>query len=79
MYRILGKENLSAVNEIANKAIAYIHNINSIEDSNVLNVSVNKDDFLLLAEAYLYLYNSVLEHSIMPNNSQPKHKIEKTH
>jgi|WetSurMetagenome_2_1015567.scaffolds.fasta_scaffold18012_6 hypothetical protein len=65
MYRIVGKDNLEAVNSLANEAIMALH---ELKDNANDYVSINKLLVQRLAQGYLYMYNKSIEHSIMPNN-----------
>ena len=63
MYRIVGKENLLAVNNLANYAITVLHDLQGIDKDEVV---LDKMLVQRLAQGYLYMYNKSIEHSIMP-------------
>ena len=76
MYRIVGKENLFAVNEVADRCLRVLHNAEEIEDQ---EVKLDKDILLSIASGYLYLYNIVLEEALIPNTTSTKHNIFNLH
>ena len=79
MYRIVGKENLAAVNEVAQRSMVIIHNLSKVEDDPSDTVKVDKDILLSLANGYLYLYEVVLEQGLLPSSKSAKHGIFKLH
>lgn len=80
MYSIVGKPNLWAINEIANKAIQITYNIENIpEEVTAKNVAIDKNDLANLASGFLFLYNKTLEKGIMPDPKLSKHSIETIH
>lgn len=77
MYRILGKANLHAVESIAQKSTILLQELSALEDTDTVRISVS--DLMSLTSGYLFLYNSVMEESLMPNPASPKHKIFNLH
>ena len=76
MYRIVGKENLHAVEDVAQKALIAINEVQQIEDE---VVKLNKNTLLALSTGYLFLYNIIVEEGLMPNHTSAKHKIFNLH
>ena len=76
MYRIVGKDNLASVNEVAQRAMILLHNF---EDSEEPTATIPLDTLLLLTSGYLYLYQVVLEEGCMPNTNSAKHNIFNLH
>ncbi len=77
MYQIVGKENLEAVNVIADRSLDIMMDISKLEESKVLNI--DSDYLASLASGYLFLYNAVLDAGIMPSQKSAKHQIFKVH
>lgn len=63
MYKIVGKENLLAVNKLADDSIIVLNELKDIQKDEVL---IDKLLVQRLAQGYLYMYNKSIEHSIMP-------------
>jgi hypothetical protein len=57
MYKIVGKQNLYAVNEVAERAMIIMHN-HSESEAEIAEVPL--DVLISLASGYLFLYNAVL-------------------
>lgn len=80
MYRIVGKANLAAINAAADTSIGILTDLLKVSSNpDITKVAISIDDLEQLASGYLYLYNKVLEHGIMPANSNNKHKVENIH
>jgi hypothetical protein len=81
MYTIVGKENLEAVNLIADRAMRVLKDISDREESGSATevVSVSTDYLASLASGYLFLYSAVLDHGILPSQKAAKHRTVKIH
>ena len=77
MYRIVGKENLAAVEDVAQKALITINKVQQVEDDSP--IKVDKTLLLALSTRYLFLYNVIVEEGLMPNQFSAKHKIFNLH
>jgi hypothetical protein len=81
MYGIVGKENLFAVNTVADRALEILQSLEKDEESDQIEevIRIDRDYLASLASGYLYLYNAVLEHGIIPSQKSAKHQIFKIH
>ncbi len=81
MYRIVGKENLFAVNTVADRSMEVLRTLTEDEESGNSKqvVSIDRDYLASITSGYLFLYNAVLDHGIMPSQRSAKHQIFKVH
>jgi hypothetical protein len=81
MYRIVGKENLFAVNTVADRSMEVLRILSKEEEEGNTKevVSINRDYLASITSGYLFLYNAVLDHGIMPSQRSAKHQIFKVH
>jgi len=77
MYTIVGRENLEAVNIVANRSMELMKDLGQLEESK--GIVVDSDYLISLASGYLFLYQAVLDHGLMPSQKSVKHQILKVH
>jgi len=80
MYTIVGRENLEAVNTVADRAMQIMRDesaIAALEEDKA--VGVRADHLMSLATGYLFLYQAVLDHGLLPSQKSAKHQIFKVH
>jgi hypothetical protein len=76
MYLIVGKQNLGAVNEVADMSLQVIEDLGSHNEE---KVTVDSNVLGSLASGYLFLYEAVLQAGLMPNTKSAKHNIFNLH
>jgi len=76
MYLIVGKENLQAVNDVADMSLQVIEDLRNYEEE---VVTIDTNVLGSLASGYLFLYEAVLQAGLMPNTKSAKHNIFNLH
>lgn len=64
MHNIVGRENLKAVNNMADECMSVLH---QLKDNDKDVILIDKLFVQRLAQGYLFMYNKSIEHSMMPS------------
>lgn len=70
MYRIVGRDNLEAVEQVANMSLRVMQELQANEED---LIKVNANVLESITSGYLFLYEAVLQAGLMPNSKSAKH------